>query len=100
LTFLNNVGFRKYAIQLVNFLEKEIYGDVGEFKKFLGQAVQNINKSAFKNAPLKSIAKDINTFKTLSIYGDHHNDPQQIKELEENCFCKYPDGFRDSVYFQ
>lgn len=26
LTHLNNVGFRKYAIELVNYLEKEIYG--------------------------------------------------------------------------
>jgi len=101
LTFLNNVGLRKYAIQFVNFMEKEIYGEIGGYKKFKTiQNAKSMNKSALANAPLKKLAADTSIFEIMSIYGDHHNDPQKIKELEENCFCKYPDGFQDSVYFQ
>lgn len=37
LCHLNVVGFRKYAINLVDFLEKEIYGEEGGYTNFINK---------------------------------------------------------------
>jgi len=95
LAFLNNTGFRRYALKLVDMLEKEIYGEIGGYQKFLQK---DINKALFDKAPLKDLARE-NTFKIFAMYGDHQNDPKKIKLLEENCFSMYPEGFVDSVFF-
>lgn len=29
------IGFRKYAVNLVKFLEKEIYGELGGYSKYI-----------------------------------------------------------------
>lgn len=99
LTHLNNVGFRRYAVQLVNFLEKEIYGEVGGYKKFT-EGDKSFNKKAFEEAPLQKLSKMSKVFPTWAMYGDHYNDPKRIELLEQNCFGKYPDDFQDSVYFR
>lgn len=56
LSFLNITGFRKYAIELVKFLEKEIYGENGYLEFILDDSDL---KSKFKdlNSPLKLLAK-------------------------------------------
>jgi len=51
LTHLNNVGFRRYAIEFVNFLETEIYGEVGGFEKFLNRQMTG----KMQTAPLKEL---------------------------------------------
>jgi len=98
LAFLNNIGFRRYAIKLVEMLEKEIYGEVGGYEKYI-QKDREFDKKAFDKAPLKDLAKE-NTFKIFSMYGDHQNNPKRIQLLEENCFSIYPEGFVDSVFFE
>lgn len=37
LAHLNIVGFRKYAIQFVNFLEKEIFSFKGGYTRYLAE---------------------------------------------------------------
>jgi len=99
LTHLNNVGFRRYAIKLVDFLEKEIYGEVGGYQKFEDDS-KNFNKKAFEAAPLRKIANVSGAFPIWRLYGDHKNDEKRIALLAKNCFSKYPEDFADSVYFQ
>jgi len=92
LMHLNNVGLRAYAIELVRHLEKEIYGEIGGFN-----AYQTTNKIANNTAPLKDLAR-INVFETWSWYGEAvHED--EIAKLEKNTFMKYPDDFKESIYF-
>ena len=99
LTHLNNVGFRRYAVSLVDFLEKEIYGELGAFEKFCEES-SKFNKKAFAEAPLRKIARMRGAFEVWEMYGDHKDDPERIKLLEKNCFSKYPEGFKESIYFE
>ncbi len=99
LTHLNNVGFRRYAVKLVDFLEKEIYGEVGGYVKYEKDA-KDFNKKAFESAPLRKLAKVSGTFPIWRLYGDHKNDSKAIAALEKNCFGKYPEDFVESVFFK
>jgi len=99
LTHLNNVGFRRYSIELVNFLEKEIYGQVNGYEKFKTKN-PDFNVKAFEKAPLKDLAKVSGAFEVWRLYGDHKDDPEKIQLLEKNCFAKYPEDFQDSIFFQ
>jgi len=93
---LNIVGFRRYAIQLVNSLEKGIYGEIGAYEKFK-KMDKSFSREAFEQAPLKKLANTM-VFELIEVYGDHRNDPKRIHMLEKNCNAKYPEGFEDSVY--
>jgi len=98
LAFLNNTGFRRYAIKLVDMLDKEIYGEVGGFLKFTNRD-RAFNKAAFDRAPLKDLAK-LDSFEVFAQYGNHYNNPKKIEALEKNCFSVYPEGFTESIFFQ
>ncbi len=97
LAFLNNTGFRRYAIKLVDMLDKEIYGEVGGFQKFITHD-KAFNKALFDRAPLKELAK-LDLFGVFAQYGNHHGDAKKIEALEKNCFSVYPEGFTDSIFF-
>lgn len=92
---LNNVGFRRYAIELVNHWEKEIYGEAGGYEMYL----KNKKSKNFEQAPLKKLARWEDVFKVWSYYGDHKGDPERIKLLEANCFMKF-DNYKESVFFE
>ena len=96
LACLNTLGFRKYAIELVNFFEIEIFGEKGAYKKFK-EKDKTFNTEAYDNAPLMKLSMS-KVFEIFVIYGDHENNPKKIKLLEDNCLCKYPDDFQDSVF--
>jgi len=98
LTHLNNVGFRRYAIELVNFLEKEIYGQQNGYELFTSKN-KDFDQKAFEKAPLQKLAKVNGAFPVWVFYGDHKDDSEKIQLLEKNCFAKYPEGFQDSIYF-
>lgn len=98
LTYLNNTGFRKYSIQLVNWLETEIYGEIGGRDKYILQS-KEFNAEAYEHAPLKSLAK-LGLFELYAVYGDTKEDSELIRVLEENCNSKYPEGFQDSIYIR
>jgi len=98
LACLNITGFRRYAIQLVNFLEKEIYGQANGFELYMKNS-KEFDQKAFQTAPLKKFVEKPQIFQILSHYGDHHDNLQRIKLLEENCLAKYPEDFQMSVYF-
>ena len=59
LAHLHAVGFRKYAIELLKFLEKEIYGEVGMYKKLRTRnnsplnKLSSINKVDFDKEPME-----------------------------------------------
>ena len=82
---LNNVGFRRYAIQLVNFLKREM----------------GINCIRQKSGdfPLKDIQK-LNGVKVWFIYGDHEEDPAKKKLLDKNCQAKSDEDYSNSIFFQ
>jgi hypothetical protein len=83
LMHLNNVGFRRYAIELVKFLDKEVNGD---------------NSKSAEEPPLKKLAKSPNV-QILFAYGDHGNDPKKKKDLDTNCFAKSEEDYAESVFF-
>jgi hypothetical protein len=93
LTHLNNVGFRRYAIELVKHFEKEIFGEVGGFQKY--KATKKCDNA---NAPLRELAGK-SVFETWSWYGEAKTEADQ-KNLQKNSFMKYPDDFKESIYFE
>ncbi len=96
LTCLNNTGFRRYAIQLVEFLEKSIYGQVGGYELF---NKKKLDQKVVAGAPLGVLTQFPDFFPTLQLYGDHQNNPEKIQALEENCFANYPEDFENSIFF-
>lgn len=95
------MGFRKYACELVKQYEKEIYGEVGGYEKYLKfNATKKGNlPEGFEEAPLNKLAGRKQAFEAWVAYGEHNDDPNKIKELEKNTFMKYPEDFKDSIYF-
>jgi hypothetical protein len=97
LAHLNVVGFRKYAIELVNFLETEIFGGVGEYKKYL-ENKKNLSADyirKLKTNPLYPIIK-YDVFKDWKIYGET-GDQEETKKLHDNCFTSDPADYVDSI---
>ena len=80
----------------MDFLETEIYGEKGAYKKFKAKD-KSFDTQKYDNAPLMKISMS-KAFEIFAIYGDHENNPERIKLLEENCLCKYPSDFEDSVF--
>lgn len=115
---MNVVGFRRYAIELVNFLEVEIYGEIGGYEKTqineLNTADLNNGKTEKKvdttlakkiiiineKSPLEGLKRISGTFEFWVLYGDHKDDPKKINILSENCLADYPEDFKDSIYFK
>ena len=78
LAHLSIVGFRPYAIELVNFLEIEIYGEKGGYKKYLEEKKplgQEYLKKINAN-PLFDLVR-IDIFKDWRIYAE----PTDHKEM-------------------
>lgn len=88
LCHMNNCGFRRYAIQLVKFLEFEIYGDLS-FEKFtkdsrlLAVKIQDIESTS----PLKMLAR-LKVYEEWMIYGDiDYNNEESVQILQDNCLA-------------
>jgi len=83
LMHLNNVGFRKYAIELAKFLKEEVYrnGDNNEAP------------------PLEKIGGNSTVTQWLT-YGDYDNDPKKKKVLDEICVAKSDDDYKASIFFE
>jgi hypothetical protein len=65
------VGFRTYAIEFVNFLEKEMFGEQGGYWKYLSQG-ENPDLEylrSLKQNPLYPVIKN-NVFKDWRLLGD------------------------------
>lgn len=78
LSHLSITGFRAYAVELVNFLEVEIYGEKGGYKEYLAETKplkQEYIKKISTN-PLYGLVK-CDIFKDWSIYAE----PTNQKEL-------------------
>jgi len=97
LAHLNIVGFRAYAIELVNFLEKEMFGEVGGYIKYLRQ--QDPMPLDFlrqlKQNPLFSIIKH-NVFKDWRLLGEVSS-PIDKDKLYGLCFATDEKDFEPSV---
>jgi len=89
LTHMNVVGFRKFAIELVDFLETEIYGSKGGYKHFLEQPrpLKGDYIRKLKNNPLYPLIT-YDVFKTWRIYGETHNEDQKKRVIQELLFYK------------
>ena len=97
---MNVVGFRKYALELVSFLEIEIYGSKGGYKSFLEQPrpLKGDYIRKLKNNPLYAlIIHDV--FKIWKIYGEVTTS-QEKEELMKNCFTSSKEDFENSIYFK
>lgn len=98
LSFLNIVGLRKYAIALVDFLEAEIYGDVGGYEIYKNLSEdQNLDAvlPRFKYSPLSALA-ETSAFKTWKTYGNFGQNPKRREELETSCMIDL-DEYKESV---
>ena len=94
LTHLNNVGFRKYAIELVKFFEAEIYGGFGGYAEY-----KTTKKFLAEDPPLKELADKKGTYDVWSFYGEAQTE-EEIKNLEKNSMMKYPEDFvQENIYF-
>jgi len=71
LAHLNIVGFRAYAIELVHFLEKEMFGEVGGYWKYLsmGEKLDTEYVRQLKQNPLFPVIKH-NVFKDWRLLGE------------------------------
>lgn len=90
MTHLNNVGFRKYAIEFINFIEVEIFGEIGGYDKYK----ENPSFLTDKDPPLKKLVK-YRAFNEWFWYGDRVD--KSI--LYKNCITDDPEDFEDSIFF-
>ena len=97
LAHLNVVGFRQYAIQLVNFLETEIYGEKGGYSKYLDQSkpLKPEYLLSLRNAPLFQLIK-YDIFKEWKVYG-HVRTSEEEELLFKNCFTNDEDDYEPSI---
>mmetsp|Transcript_27057 Transcript_27057/g.23954 ORF Transcript_27057/g.23954 Transcript_27057/m.23954 type:complete len:157 (-) Transcript_27057:33-503(-) len=99
LAHLNVVGFRKYAIELVYFLEEEMFGHKGAYLKYIREnPLKPETLKSLKMNPLFRVVKH-NVFKDWRKYGETKSD-HDVKELHKNCFTDDPRDYQDSVYFK
>lgn len=97
LAHLNVVGFRLYAIELVNFLEKEMFGEIGGYKKFMDQPrpLSSEYLKKLKGNPLYAIIK-YDVFKDWKIYGEVTNEEER-RILYQNCFTSDEKDYEPSI---
>lgn len=101
LAHLSITGFRNYAIELVKFLETEMFGCEGGYEIYLANKAAMTDKKYFeelKENPLFPIVK-YNVFKDWKIYGETHSD-YELQVLYANCLSNDADDYNPSVYFQ
>ncbi|KAL4469836.1 hypothetical protein ABPG72_013579 [Tetrahymena utriculariae] len=99
LCHFNNVGFRRYAISLVKFLEKEIYGEKG-YQKFADDKRPLVIKwqELPQTLPLRQLSR-LKVFEEWQIYGEiDENNQLQVETLQDNCFATIQDIKRESIY--
>jgi hypothetical protein len=97
LAHLNIVGFRNYAIELVNFLETEMFGGKGAYKVFKGESrpLSNDYIRSIKTNPLFAIIR-YDVFKDWKIYGEcTSNEEREI--LYKNCFTDDEKDYAPSI---
>jgi len=97
LAHLNVVGFRPYAIELVNFIEKEMYGEVGGYK--IHQEMERSLKVEYirkiKGNPLFAIIK-YDVLKDWKIYGEVKTEEER-EVLYKNCFTSDEKDYEPSI---
>ncbi|EAS06950.1 opioid growth factor receptor (macronuclear) [Tetrahymena thermophila SB210] len=101
LCHFNNVGFRRYAISLVKFLEKEIYGEKG-YQKFAEDKRPLVLKwqELPQTIPLRQLSR-LKVFEEWQIYGEiDENNQLQVETLQDNCFATIQDIKRESIYLR
>ncbi len=94
---LNVVGFRQYAIEFVNFLEVEIYGEIGGYKKY-NNAFKKINDDDLLNIwrnPLFRLHK-YDIFKEWKVFGSVSTLEEQ-QELYKSCCTNDPTDYQPSI---
>lgn len=100
LAHLNIVGLRKYAIELVNFLETEIFGEEGGYNKYLLQQKPikpEYTKSLRSNPLFPLIKHDI--FKDWKVYGKADT-PEEIEQLHKYCYTADEKDYEPSILFK
>mmetsp|Transcript_14808 Transcript_14808/g.12615 ORF Transcript_14808/g.12615 Transcript_14808/m.12615 type:complete len:242 (-) Transcript_14808:150-875(-) len=100
LAHLNITGFRKYAIELVKFIEIEMFGELGGYKKFQ-ETKRPLDPSylvKLKVNPLYPIIK-YDIFFEWKIYGEC-NTQKEWDDLHKNCFATEAKEYEDSVFLK
>lgn len=97
LAHLNVVGFRQYAIQLVNFLEEEIYGEKGGYNKYLEQSkpLKPEYLLSVRGAPLFHLIK-YDIFKDWKVYGNVSTSEEE-ELLFKSCFTNDESDYEPSI---
>lgn len=91
LQFLNAVGFRKYAIELVKFMKKEIFGEGGQETIMVGK------KKIVKLPPLCDLEQYFDT--EWKPFGEIYDKQAQMILLKEHCLLDKDNIHKNSEYF-
>ena len=96
LAHLNIVGFRRYAIQLVEFLETEIYGEHGyRYYQQLEKPLQIESPKILRTNPLFPLIK-YDIFKDWKVYGQVYSS-EEGEELYKHCCTNDQSDFEPSI---
>ncbi len=100
LAHLNVVGFRIYAIELVNFLEKEMFGAIGGYKRHveMERPLKIEYLKSIKGNPLFPIIK-YDVLKEWAIYGEVTTDEER-ELLYKNCFTSDEVDYEPSIFLK
>jgi len=94
------VGFRIYAIELVNFLEKEMFGAIGGYKRHveMERPLKIEYLKSIKGNPLFPIIK-YDVLKEWAIYGEVTTDEER-ELLYKNCFTSDEVDYEPSIFLK
>ena len=97
LAHLNVVGFRNYAIELVNFIEVEMTGQSGGYEKYVKSLYRTEELRNLKQNPLYPILK-FDVFKEWKMYGECRSQ-EEWDLLYKNCFTSETQDYAPSIIF-
>lgn len=100
LAHLNIVGLRQYAIELVNFLETEMFGEKGGYNKYQLQQkpIKSEYLKALRSNPLFPLIKH-DIFKDWKVYGQAET-AEEKEHLFKFCYTSDERDFEPSVLFK
>lgn len=100
LAHLNVVGFRPYAIELVNFLEMEMFGEIGGYKihNEMTKPLKLEYQKKIRQNPLFAIVK-YDVLKDWRIYGEVTTDEEK-ELLYKNCFTSDEEDYKISIFLK
>ena len=97
LAHLNVVGFRQYAIEFINFLEVEIFGEKGGCRQYLEESrpLKSEYTRSLRSNPLYPLIK-YDVFKEWKIYGSVSTNEER-EQLYKNCFTANENDYEPSI---